>query len=295
MDSDDNSSVGSLQEHDEESSPPPVEPSRSQYTCRAADERPAACSEQRDPGCRPSMSTLASEKDPRRRHSMRSSSSRRPPYCGSYTSRATTPSSGASNSAQLPPAHALQEDDGTGSSTMDGDCDKFGNRRISSGFHSRKSSHGSTCTAQSASSDSTVDYTEPQPGAYYVERTSRPVNLVVPFGNALVQMNETNRGGLIEATLVDPSPKLVIPVVEAAPLDESSIKKVNVFSCRSILCLVVAVGLLVVPLATGLVISMRNGSRQKERTKIIAVAWQWHFHRRSTYLAYIYTDSSSFK
>lgn len=134
MDHDDGSSVDSSHRDDIES-PPDTE------SCSSSEQEEAAAITKRNSfvsrkrrvlnGAR-SSSTLASEKDPRSRHtgSTRSSISRRSSLRESYSTR-TTISSGAAGSVQLPPTQVLEdidlEEEGTETTPpMYGECDTFG-------------------------------------------------------------------------------------------------------------------------------------------------------------------------
>ena len=103
-----------------------------------------------------SSSTLASEKDPRQRHRIRSSLSRRSFPVGSCGSR-TGFSSALSSSVQLPPTEVLEDIDleegqTEADSPMYGECDKFGNKILSAGGHSRRSSRSTARTLESSAS-----------------------------------------------------------------------------------------------------------------------------------------------
>lgn len=187
MDCDDNVSV--------ESSFQQVEPSQASVEAsasNASNKRRARSDRSR------SVSTLASEKDPRMRHNnTRSSMSRRPSLCRGYGTR-TGFSSGTIISVQLPPVHTLEDIDleeqaaESVAQTFE-DCDKYGNKRLSAAYHSRRSSRGST--ASSSSRSSSVAYSEPQPGAYYtskgtIVRSTLMLNLVILLFNRMIPTPE---------------------------------------------------------------------------------------------------------
>lgn len=258
MESNDKSLDEHSHQHDVES-PPVVEvPLVSRHTKRENGEgsKRSRMSQSRSQAA----NTLASEKDPRRRHTTQLSMTRRPSL-HAFSSPGVT----GESARQMPSSQHefedidLQESAGNQHAFF-GELDKFGNKRLSAGYHSRRLSRGGTCTEYSSSSIRSTDCSlgDSQPGAYSVERDDGSVDSDLPSSRI-----GANGVGLIEATLVEAYPKPV-PIVEASPMDDATVptRKASAITCRGILCLLVIMVIVVTPLFTGLVISMSKQSSQ---------------------------------